>query len=238
MKINFQHPLFISMPDVVITEATKQFVRAAKAALDSGKYEGVRQLADALDYNYGNLSSVLNGGRNLPEKYFQKAKEILVFENSPSAIPIDLGDRLIISVPLVYQYAYAGYLTGFGDPEYVESLPTTPFIVDKEPKGNYIAFEVKGDSMDNGTSDSYLQGDVLLCREVKRDLWRSKLHIKKWDFVVVHRTKGVVIKRINSHDTGNGHLTLHSLNPMYDDFQVQLDDILQLFNVVQVMRKK
>ncbi len=226
------------MKSFSVNQLTEQFIVAAKRALDRGDYESVQLLAEALDYNYGNLSSVLNRKRNLPEKYLQKSRQILKYENISNAVAVDLGDRIILNVPLVNQYAYAGYLSGFQDEEYVESLPTVPFIVDKEPKGKYVAFEIKGDSMNDGTSDSYLPGDVLLCREVKRELWRSKLHIKKWDFVIVHRTKGVVFKKIVSHDTNNGHLDLHSLNPEYENFTVKMDDVLQILNVVQVMRKK
>lgn len=226
------------MDSFVLNKATESFIANAQRALNNGAFESVQKLAEALDYNYGNLSSVLNRKRNLPEKYLQKAAEIFKNENISNATVIDLGDRIILNVPLVNQYAYAGYLSGFGDNEYVEALPTTPFIVDKEPKGKYIAFEVRGDSMDDGTSSSYINGDILLCREIKRELWQSKLHIKKWDFVIVHRTKGIVVKQIKDHNTGNGHIMLHSLNPEYDDFTVKMDDVLQLFNVVQVMRKK
>ncbi|MDO5430656.1 MAG: peptidase S24, partial [Parabacteroides sp.] len=68
-------------------------------------------------------------------------------------------------------YAYAGYLCGYADAEYIETLPTIPFIVDHEAHGHYIAFEVRGDSMNDGTEESYLEGDRLLCREIKRELW-------------------------------------------------------------------
>lgn len=91
-------------------------------------------------------------------------------------------------IPLVSQYAQAGYLCGFADVGYVESLPTIPTIVDHEIKGNYMAFEVRGDSMDNGTKESLEEGEILICREVTRDLWQYKLHLHKWNFVIVHRT--------------------------------------------------
>lgn len=67
----------------------------------------------------------------------------------------------VVYIPLVNQFAYAGYLDGYTDTSYMEQLPKIPFIVDKEGHGNYIAFEVKGDSMNNGTEESYLEGDRL-----------------------------------------------------------------------------
>ena len=57
-------------------------------------------------------------------------------------------------VPFVNQYAYAGYLAGYQDQEYIDQLPTVLFDVDHDPKGNYLAFEVKGDSMNDGSDES------------------------------------------------------------------------------------
>ena len=144
----------------------------------------------------------------------------------------------IIYVPLVNQYAHAGYLCGYADTEYIESLPKIPFIIDQEAKGHYIAFEVKGDSMDDGTDEAYKEGDRLLCREIQRNLWRdSKLHIRKWDFVIVHK-EGVLVKRIVDHDVKNCTITIHSLNSFYPDRILHLADVRQIFNVIEMNRPK
>ncbi|MDB5281145.1 MAG: hypothetical protein JWO06_220 [Bacteroidota bacterium] len=151
---------------------------------------------------------------------------------------IDLGTQLLMQVPLVNQYAYAGYLTGYGDANYMDELPKVPFIVDREYKGKYVCFEVRGDSMDDGTSDSYLPGDIALCREISNNLWKSKLHISKWDFIIVHKTEGILIKKITAHNVELGTLRLHSLNNLYEDFTINLKDVAQLFNVIKIERKK
>jgi phage repressor protein C with HTH and peptisase S24 domain len=155
-----------------------------------------------------------------------------------NARAVDMTKMTVMYVPLVTKHAYAGYLSGFGDDEYISSLTTIPMIDDKEYKGNYLAFEVKGDSMDNDTKDSYEQGDIVICRELAQTHWHSKLHIFKYDFVIVTRTEGILIKRIVDHDTTAGILTLHSLNSMYDDQRVSLNDVAQIFNVVKVIREK
>jgi phage repressor protein C with HTH and peptisase S24 domain len=158
------------------------------------------------------------------------------FEN---ARLVENEDVNVMLVPVVNQYAYAGYLRGYTDAEYLESLPRMPWMVDKEYKGNYFTFEVRGDSMDDGTRDSYISGDLLLCREIGQDLWKtSKLHIRNWDFVIVHKTEGILVKKITEHNVTRSMLKLHSLNNLYPDFEVNLKDIAQIFNVVQVARKK
>lgn len=151
------------------------------------------------------------------------------------AIPIQQD---IVYIPLVNQFAYAGYLDGYSDVTYMEQLPKIPFIVDREGHGNYIAFEVKGDSMNNGTEESYLEGDRLYCREIAQYLWAtSKLHLRKWDFVIVHED-GIIVKRIIDHDVENHTITIHSLNDMYPDRILDLCDVKQIFNVIESVRPR
>jgi phage repressor protein C with HTH and peptisase S24 domain len=120
----------------------------------------------------------------------------------------------------------------------MNTLPTIPFIADHEGHGNYIAFEVRGDSMNDGTEESYLEGDRLLCREVPQHLWvDSKLHIKKWDFVIVHE-EGIIVKRIIDHNVDNHTITVHSLNDMYPDRVIDLSEVKQIFNVVEMQRPR
>lgn len=149
-----------------------------------------------------------------------------------------LNQNYIINVPLVNQYAQAGYLCGYQDAAYIATLPTIPFIIDHEAKGNYVAFEVKGDSMNDGTEDSYLEGDRLLCREIAPYLWvDSKLHFRKWDFVIVHED-GIIVKRIIDHNVENHTITVHSLNDMYPDRVIDLCDVKQIFNVIELQRPR
>ena len=153
-----------------------------------------------------------------------------------NAQPLQLEN--IVYAPLVSQYAYAGYISGYADEEYIENLPVVPFIADHEAKGNYVAFEVRGDSMDNGTDEGYMEGDRLLGREIPPDLWaNSKLHIRKWDFIIVH-TEGILIKRIIAHDVDKHLITIHSLNEMYEDKVLDLKDVRKIFNVIELQRPK
>lgn len=166
-------------------------------------------------------------------KYKQPDNVIII--KSSEAEPVT--EIITKRVPLVNQYAYAGYLTGYQDQEYIDQLPTVLFDVDHDPKGNYLAFEVKGDSMNDGSDESYKDGDRLLCREIPSHLWcNSKLHLRKWDFVIVHK-EGVLVKRIVDHDVQNHTITIHSLNPFYEDQVIDLVDVYQIFNVIEYQRK-
>ena len=150
----------------------------------------------------------------------------------------EMNTRERVGIPLVSQYAYGGYLTGYGDAEYLQSLPLIDFIPDRSMSGNYLAFEVRGDSMDDGTKDGYEQGEILICREVAPHLWKdSKLHIHRRDFVIVH-ADGILIKRITAHDVTRHTIVIHSLNPTYQDKEIDLADVRQLFSVIESRRQR
>lgn len=149
-------------------------------------------------------------------------------------------DPEYMEVELVSKYAYAGYLTGYGDAEYLEMLPKVKVIVDRMVHGNYKCFEVKGDSMVDGSFESWLDGDIILGREVKRELWLPKLHFNKCDFIIVHKD-GILLKRIIAQNNNEGSITIHSLNPdksMYPNEDIYLNDIIQIFSTVQLVKRE
>jgi hypothetical protein len=147
-----------------------------------------------------------------------------------------VDDLSYMNVPVIHIKAQCGYLAGYGDTEYIDTLPTMPVIVDQTYHGKYRIFEAEGDSMDDGSRNSICDGDKLLCREVRRDLWLPKLHINDWYFVIVHRTKGISIKQITAQDD-NGNITCHSLNELFNDYTVNLDDVIEIYNVIKVVER-
>lgn len=152
------------------------------------------------------------------------------------------GGNYIMYTKLVTQKASAGYMTGWGDDEFLEELPIHPILVQELHKGVYRSFEITGDSMDDSSKASIEEGDIVTGRQINRSLWKSAFHTKKYpDFIIVHRTEGITCKRIIAHDTDKGTITCHSLNPdkkRYPDFEVALDDCLQIFNIVQVTKPR
>lgn len=203
--------------------------QAYLSEIESGK----KPLTEEL---YNNIIEVF--GMDKVSEYFINTNNSDIIANSNTNEAIPINQNYIINVPLVNQYAQAGYLCGYEDATYMATLPTIPFIVDHEAQGNYVAFEVKGDSMNDGTEDSYLEGDRLLCREIQSHLWvTSKLHIRKWDFVIVHQ-EGILVKRIIDHNVDSHTITIHSLNDMYPDRAIDLTEVKQIFNVIELQRPR
>lgn len=151
-----------------------------------------------------------------------------------NARPVD--DLSYMNVPVIHIKAQCGYLAGYGDTEYIDTLPTMPVIVDKTYHGKYRIFEAEGDSMDNNSRLAICDGDKVLAREVRRDLWLPKLHINDWYFVIVHRTNGISIKQITAQDD-KGNITCHSLNELFNDYTVNLDDVVEIYNVIKVVER-
>lgn len=203
--------------------------QAYLSEIESGK----KPLTEEL---YNNIIEVFGMDKVSEHFISTNDSDIIANKNTNEAVP--LNQNYIINVPLVNQYAQAGYICGFQDAAYIATLPTIPFIIDHEAKGNYVAFEVRGDSMNDGTEESYLEGDRLLCREIAPYLWaESKLHIRKWDFVIVHEG-GILVKRIIDHNVENHTITIHSLNDMYPDRVIDLAEVKQIFNVIELQRPR
>lgn len=150
-------------------------------------------------------------------------------------IPLENGGYMM-ETPLIPEYVRGGPMSGFSDREYFDELPKHRVIVDKIHRGKYISAVMRGDSMYHENSiDGIKENAVLTGRECQKIHWKSKLSLGK-DFIIAHKD-GLIVKRIIAHDVPNGMITCHSLNPdkdSYPDFELHLDDVDALFNVIKV----
>ena len=231
------------------------FIERVEALLKSKRFKNKREIVDKLEWNETAMSNVLNSRRPVPEEIADKLFKLYNNENisitsepsvtyrkssaTSNAVLLEENDFTVMMVPLVNKYAYAGYQAGYGDDEYVESLPRVPMMVNKEHKGKYFAFEIKGDSMNNGLVGSYEEGYIVFGREIPQNHWRDKLHYKKWrkGFVIVTKHDGILVKDIVNHDPVKGIITLRSWNSEYEDIEMHLDNVKQLLNVVDAKMK-
>lgn len=122
--------------------------------------------------------------------------------------------------------AAAGYLAGYADPEFIDELNT--FTLPMLAGGNYRAFEIVGDSMLPTTSGSVIVGEKV---EDLEDIKSNNTYI------VVSRNGGIVYKRINRNNRIKNKVTLVSDNPQYEPYQLNAEEILEVWKAQMIITK-
>ena len=134
------------------------------------------------------------------------------------------ADRNIIHfVPVK---AAAGYLVGYADSEFIDELNT--FTLPMLAGGNYRAFEIIGDSMLPTPSGSIIVGEKI---EGANDIKNNQAYI------VVSRNEGIVYKRVEKNNRSKNKLTLVSDNPQFQPYQVNAEDVVELWQAQMVISK-
>ncbi len=122
--------------------------------------------------------------------------------------------------------AAAGYLAGYNDPEFVEELNT--FTLPMLGSGDYRAFEIVGDSMLPTPSGSVIVGEKIEAFDAIKS---------NNTYVVVSKTDGIVYKRIEKQGRTKATLTLVSDNPNYPPYQVNMEDVAEIWRAQMIISK-
>jgi transcriptional regulator with XRE-family HTH domain len=122
--------------------------------------------------------------------------------------------------------AAAGYLAGYADPEFIDELNT--FTLPMLAPGQYRAFEIVGDSMLPTPSGSVIVGEKV---EAIEELKANNTYI------VVSKGEGIVYKRVMKNNRLKNKLTLVSDNPVYEPYNVNAEDIIELWKAQMVITK-
>jgi transcriptional regulator with XRE-family HTH domain len=146
-------------------------------------------------------------------------------------------EEAFMEVPVLVRESGAGYRSAAGDKKFVETLPT--MLVPREyEKGNYLVIELVGESMNDGTDRSLLDGDKLLTKEEPLDRANiGKLPIKKHLFVIATKGEDPVAKQILSIDMEKGMLMCHSWNSEFEDYPIFLEDITRILKVKKLVER-
>ena len=122
--------------------------------------------------------------------------------------------------------AAAGYLASYADTEFIDELNT--FTLPMLSGGNYRAFEIIGDSMLPTPSGSIIVGEKV---DNPNDIKNSQAYI------VVSRNEGIVYKRVEKNNRAKNKLTLVSDNPQFQPYQVNAEDVVELWQAQMVISK-
>ena len=126
------------------------------------------------------------------------------------------------NIELVNVKAKAGYTAGYGDPDYIKVLPTfnLPFL-DKNKK--FRTFQISGDSMPPVSDNSYVTGEFIQNWETIKD---------GYPYIIITQDEGVVFKIVYKQLTKNQTLLLCSTNPFYEPYEVNINEISELWKFV------
>jgi transcriptional regulator with XRE-family HTH domain len=129
-------------------------------------------------------------------------------------------------IQMVPVKAAAGYLAGYADPDFIDELNT--FTLPMLAPGNYRAFEIIGDSMLPTPSGSVIVGEKV------DDLEEVK---SNQTYIVVSRSEGIVYKRVMKNNKLKNKLTLISDNTIYQPYNVNSEDVLEVWKAQMVISK-
>ncbi len=129
-------------------------------------------------------------------------------------------------IQLVPVKAAAGYLAGYGDPEFLDELNT--FTLPMLAPGNYRAFEIVGDSMLPTPSGSVIVAEKL------DDVDNVK---SNFTYIVVSRNEGIVYKRVMKNNKLKNKLTLISDNTVFQPYSVNVEDVIEIWKAEMVLSK-
>ncbi len=126
------------------------------------------------------------------------------------------------NIELVNEKAKAGYTTGYADPEFIGDLPlfNLPFL-SRDRK--YRTFQLRGDSMLPIPDKSWVTGEFL------QD-WRGIRSGKA--YIILTISDGIVFKVVENNIEKSGRLTLYSLNPLYEPYEVHVNDVREIWKFV------
>ena len=150
--------------------------------------------------------------------------EIVNLPDNRIVLPIKVDSSGENKIEIVPQKAKMGYLAGYSDPEFIESLQhmSLPFL----RNGKYRAFPVEGDSMPPYNDGSFLLGKYV---ESKDSLKVGKTYI----FIT---TDGIIYKRF-AKQSRNSTL-VSSDNVFYQPYEIEWKDVLEIWEFAGSVNSK
>ena len=161
----------------------------------------------------------------LPEsqlRQLERGYDVFIKGTNLRILTTTIGSDNEENIELISERAKAGYSSGFADPEYISILPTfrLPFL-SKQKK--YRTFQISGDSMLPIPHGAYVTGVFVQDWNTIRD---------KDAYIILTVNEGIVFKVVENHIKQEGKLILHSMNPLYDPYDLEVKDIREVWQFV------
>lgn len=143
-------------------------------------------------------------------------KDMLKLPDNRIVLPVVVDQHGNESIEIVPQKATMGYLRGYSDPDYIESLQTIslPFL----KNGKFRAFPADGDSMPPFRDGSFIIGKYM---EGLNDLKSGNTYV----FITLN--DGITYKRLRAKNKTS--LTVASDNTFYEPYDIPLNEVVEVW---------
>ena len=172
---------------------------------------------------------------NTQNQTILEPEQVYFFENkNGNQFYEKASGSIYVKVPLLPFEAFASYAETLEVGKPIKDLEIEEFAVDQYGKGNYMAFKVRGDSMNGGSIEDTPDGAKVLARELGRQHWKDGFNDTEYGWIILCK-ENIFHKDIVAYDAETGDITLHSRNksPEYSDFTINLNDCYQIFKVIK-----
>lgn len=142
--------------------------------------------------------------------------EIMELPDNRIVLPIRVDKDGNDQIEIIPQKASMGYLNGYGDPEYIESLDTIslPFL----KGGKFRAFPADGDSMPPYKDGTYIVGKYV---ENLSDLKTDRT------YVFITNNDGISYKRFQFHEVDS--IWVKADNTFYEPYKIPLSEMKEIW---------
>lgn len=223
------------------------------------------ELSKNLGFSKGVVSEYLNNKKRVSQNFIEELENYyeinyLEFlkssqnelnepqiEYKPEGKIVNIEDLPVKDVYIVPIKGRGGLESSYFADEVITKLKKEKLTI-KKPSSNgskWFKIEVEGISMDDSTNEfdgskySLCEGDWAYCRSIPRVNWRNKLHLNKVKvFCFFHNTRGIIFKKVKSHNVETGDLILTSLNQdkkQFPDFKINVGECTYICNVIKVL---
>jgi transcriptional regulator with XRE-family HTH domain len=168
------------------------------------------------------LSVDLSGLRDSELYQLEHGYDIFVNGGNLRVLTTTVDSKNKENIEVINQKASAGYRTGFADPEYIKVLPTfqLPFL---SADRKYRTFQITGDSMLPIPDKSWVTGEFVQNWDMIRD---------HQAYIILTLNDGIMFKVAENRLQTEARLMLHSLNPLYESYSVDLKDLREVWRFV------
>lgn len=147
--------------------------------------------------------------------------------------PLDYGKYLMMA-PLVLVEWHKKYVESLSK-EGMQNPFQAGFVIDFLADEPHRVFEISGDSMNDGSLDAIPNKAFVLGLEIKKEsLGRGNETFWNQPYILVCADR-IICKQLTGFNKQAKSIQCHNLNtsPEYQDFELSLDEVLQVFKVVK-----